>query len=210
MARLLDTFDDIVVKDVIHRNQFQMTSSGNIIQHLYSHVTANTANVSVAEIVSADKNQSQWDLLVSTPARRLVANAITTANAASLTANAVISVRAGITIFRSANVRVEGNMTVSGKVTANVGRFTSCILDGPVSGAGVTSLVTSGSTALVTSGGVFTALANVSVGGGGGNLSTAPDQPTIRSVGQFASIAYGNGRLVAVARQLGRQRLISG
>ena len=195
MARQLDQFDDIVVKDVYHRHQFQSTSSGNIIQHLYSHVTGNTANVSVAEIVSADGlNQGQWDLLVNSSARRLDANTITTANAASLTANSAISVRTGNTIFRSANVIVTGNLSVSNELVANIGRFTTCILNGPVSGTGVTSLVTSGSTALVTSGGVFTALANVSAGSG--NLSTAPDQPTIRSVGTLTSLNVAGSLVV--------------
>jgi len=190
MARNLDSFDDIVVRDVQNRHQYQSASSGNIIQHLYSHVSGNMANISVAEIVSADGlNQGQWDLLVSSSARRLVANTITTANAASLTANAAISVRTGNIIFRSANVNVEGNLTVTRDLTANVGRFNSCILDGPVTGAGVTSVVTSGSAALVTSGGVFTALE-------GRGLTTAPDQPTIRSVGTLSSLNVAGSMVV--------------
>lgn len=131
MARLVDQFDDIVVKDLFHRNQYQSASSGNIILNLYSHITGNTANVSVAEVVSIDAlNQGQWDLCVNSSARQLVANTITTANVASLTANALISVRAGNTNFRSSNVNIVGNLVVSQRLTANVGRFASCILAG--------------------------------------------------------------------------------
>ena len=193
MARPLDNFDDIVVRDVQHRHQFQSTSSGNIIRHLYSHVTGNTANVSAAEIVSADgSGQGQWDLLLNTSTRRLVANAITTANAASLTANAVISIRPGNVFLRSANVTVNGNLNVSQTLVATTARFGTCIFDGIVSGNGVTNVVTSGSTDLVTSGGVFTALANVS----GGGFVPDPDQPTIRSVGTLTSLNVAGSMVV--------------
>jgi len=191
MSRPLDLFDDIVVRDVQHRHQFQSTSAGNILRHVYTHVTGNTANVSAAEMVSADGlNQGQWDLLLNTSARRLVAASITTANAVSLSANAAISIRAGNITLRSANVVVGGNLNVSGSLVSTTGRFGTCIFDA-VGGNGVTSVVTSGSTLLVTSGGVFTALANVS-----GGLSVDPEQPTIRSVGTLVSLNVSGSMVV--------------
>jgi len=184
MERQLDTFDDIVVKDITHRHQYQSTSTGDILKHVYSHVQGNNTNVSVAEIVSADNsNQGQWDLLLHSPRHKLVANAITAANAASLTANSIISVRADTTTIRSANVNVQGTLHVSQEFNANTARFNTCFLNGPVSGPGVTSLVKKGSNALVTSGGVYTAIQN-----GGGTIGVDPIQPTIRTVGTLTSL----------------------
>lgn len=113
----------------------------------------------MTEIVSADAlNEGQWDLLLSSSGRRLIANTITTANAA-------ISVRAGNTIFRSANVNGEGHLEIQLQgnahvdlVSANVGKFGACVLDGDVSGQGVSSIVSSGLSDIITSGAVFDAL----------------------------------------------------
>ena len=134
----LDNYNDVVVRDIAYRNQYQMAPSANIIRNTYSHVSGNTANVSAAEVVSVDgSNQGQWDLLLGTSARRLNANSITTANTATWSANSMISVRSATTTIRSANV-VVGNLTVTGTLTStnssitSVGTLTSLYVTGNV------------------------------------------------------------------------------
>ena len=137
----LDNYSDVSFRDSVIRHHNQVASSNNIIQKLYHHVTGNTANLSAADIVSVDgQNQGQWDLMLSTSARRLNANTITTANTSALAANAIISVRQATTTFRSANV-IMGNLTVLGTLTSSangasiteVGTLTSLNVSGQTS-----------------------------------------------------------------------------
>lgn len=187
-SQTIENFDDIVVRDVSHRHQSQTASNKNIITHTYHHVTGSTANLSAAEFVSVDaQNQGQWDLLLSTSSNRLDSNSITTANASSLSSQAIISVHPSKTTLRSSNVVLDGNLTVAKTCTATEGVFGTCILNGIVTGTGVTSSVTSGSSKLITSGGVFSAIQDMG-GSGGGGLSPDPDQPSIRSVGTLTSL----------------------
>ena len=126
-SRNLDGFHDVVVRDIANRNQFQTAPSANIIQHLYSHVSGTTSNVSAAEVVSIDgSQQGQWDLLLSGTTQRLNANTITTNNTAAWSANSVISVRQASTTIRSANVNV-GNLTATSvsATSAVIGNTTS-------------------------------------------------------------------------------------
>ena len=117
--RNLDIFSDAQFRDVIIRNEQLVASEANIISTFYNHVSGTTANVSAAEVVSIDaSNQGQWDLLLGTSARRLDANTITTANTASWSANAIISVKSANTTIRSANVIV-GNLNAT-TITGNL------------------------------------------------------------------------------------------
>jgi hypothetical protein len=52
MATNLLSLDNLVVKDVIHRDHHQI-SSNDAIQHLDSHVRDNVANLSASTLVSA-------------------------------------------------------------------------------------------------------------------------------------------------------------
>ena len=118
----LDNYCNASFRDTVIRNQSQVASSANIIQKLYHHVTGNTANLSVAEVVSVDgSQQGQWDLMLSTTGNRLDANTITTATTGVWSGNSIMSVRRATTTFRSANV-VVGNLTVNGtfSTTSNV------------------------------------------------------------------------------------------
>ena len=160
----LEKFDDLVVRDVGHRNQFQFAPSGNTIQHLYSH----TANLSAATLVGSDG----WSLLIRTTDSRLQANAISTANS-------IFSVNSADTSLHG-NVQVVGSSQVE-MVSANVAKFGACVLDGVVSGQGVSSIVSSELSAVTTSGAVFDA------------LQTQSDYPTITTLGTLTSLqVHGN------------------
>ena len=137
----LDNYSDVSFRDTVIRHHNQVASSNTIIQKLYHHVTGNTANLSAADFVSVDgQNQGQWDLILSTTARRLNANTITTANTSTLSANAIISVRQATTTFRSTNV-IMANLTVTGTLTSTanvppiteVGTLTSLNVSGQTS-----------------------------------------------------------------------------
>jgi len=195
--QMIENFDDIVVRDVSHRHQSQTASNKNIITHTYHHVSGSTTDLSAAEIVSVDaQNQGQWDLLLSSSSNRLDSNSITTANASSLSSKAIVSVHPSKTIFRSSNVTCDGNLTVTKTCTAAEGVFGACILNGTVTGTGVTSSVTNNSSKLITSGGVFSAIQDMGGGSGGGGLSPDPDQPNIRSVGTLTSLNVGGSLVV--------------
>ena len=114
----LDAFSDTQVRDFYHRHQYQMAPSGNILQKFYNTLGGTTGNLSAAEVVSMNVStyQGQYDLLLSTTANRLDGNTITTDNAASWTANSMMTVTPGQTTFRSANVRVTSNLETNGTV----------------------------------------------------------------------------------------------
>lgn len=154
-TRILETLDDLVVRDVVHRHIDSRTSS-NTIEHIYSHISSNTANITAATISTIDA----WNLLLNT----------------TNTANASISVTSASTVLRNAHVRVMGNLGAH-ECTSNVGKFGSVSLD-TSTGSGIDSAVLSGSTALVTSGSVFDALAE----------AMPQDYPMITSLGELTSL----------------------
>ena len=121
MAQInLDNYHDVVVRDLTYRHQSQTAQSGNIIRRYYSHTSGNTANLSVAEVVSVGSgNVGQLDFLISTTTARLSANSITAANTASWSANSIFSIRSANTTIRSANVIVSGNLFVNGAIRSN-------------------------------------------------------------------------------------------
>ncbi len=114
----VDAFSDTQVRDFYHRQQYQMAPSGNILQKFYNTLAGTTGNLSAAEVVSMNVStyQGQYDLLLSTTANRLDGNTLTTANAATWTANSMITVTPSQTTIRSANVQV-GNLNVTGAST---------------------------------------------------------------------------------------------
>lgn len=113
----LDNYSDVSFRDTYIRHQNQVAPSANIIQKLYHHVTGNTANLSAADVVSVDgSGQGQWDLMLSTAAKRLDANTINTATTAAWSANSIISVREATTTIRSTTVAVN-NLTVAGNAS---------------------------------------------------------------------------------------------
>ena len=201
-SRNLDPFNDIVVRDVAHRHQFQTAPSANIIQHLYSHVSGTTANVSAAEVVSVDgSQQGQWDLLLSTSARRLNANTITTNNTAAWSANSIISVRQASTTIRSANVIV-------GNLIATAYTATRLTLAGLLNEASTyqwtsrTSAADSTWRGITYGNGLFVAVSSFS--GTGNNVMTSPDGITWTLRGSvvdngWVNVTYGKGLFVAVA-----------
>ena len=102
--RILETFDDLVVRDILHRHIDSRTST-QTIEHVYSHTSGNTANVLAAISVSVDA----WNLL-------LDPNTVNT-TAISLTSES--------TVLRNANVSVMGNLQLH-ECTANVGAEYFC------------------------------------------------------------------------------------
>jgi hypothetical protein len=120
----LDNFSDVQFRDVVGRHQYQVAPAANIIHKLYNHVSGNTANVSVADVVSIDgSSQGQWDLMLSTSGNRLDANVITTENTAAWSANSMISVREATTTIRSKNVAVN-DLVVAGNLSLPPGGVT--------------------------------------------------------------------------------------
>ena len=176
-ARQLDNFDDIVIKDVSHRHQ-ESSSTGNIVQHLYSHVTGGSqSNVSVAKLVSTD----QWNISLSTLTRRLNANTIPLA-----ASNSAISATSNNTILRN-NVHVSGNVFTNA-VSASAAKFSGPFrLDNSATGSAIAPLVLSNSSSLVTSGAVFNAIQQPP--------SSGQNYPTITRLGKLTSLQV-NGNIV--------------
>lgn len=112
---------DVRFRDIVARDQYQVTTTGNLTRKIYHHITqSGAANVSAMEVVSAigGSHNAQFDLLMSTSTTSLSLANITTANISTWSASSFLSLRGGTTFLRSANVEV-GNMiasTISGTI----------------------------------------------------------------------------------------------
>ena len=113
---------DLQVRDVYHRNQFQMVPTANVLQRLYHHVGESGPILSAVEAVTLDaSSNASWDLMLSKNTADLDANTITTANLSIWSGNAIMSVNPTLAAIRSTNFVVTGNaqlsnLTVSGNV----------------------------------------------------------------------------------------------
>lgn len=100
---------DCLFRDVTSRHQDQVSTTGNLIQRTFHHVTGGVANVSAVEVVSLDDtNAAQIDFFLRTSTAPL--GTITTADIAE--PSSMLSIRPDITSIRSANL-VVGNVTAT-------------------------------------------------------------------------------------------------
>ena len=101
---------DCLFRDMVSRNQHQVTTSGNVLQKSYHHVSGNVANLSAMQVVSIDSNNlPQVDFFVRTSAAPLTNIA---------TPNSILSLSRENTFIRSATMEV-GNL-IATNITGNL------------------------------------------------------------------------------------------
>lgn len=119
----LDTSSDVRFRDIVGRDQYQVSTTGNLIRKIYHHVDSGGAvTVPAMEVVSVDSNNTRLDLVASTSTIPLSLSNITTANISTWSeTNSLLSLTSGTTVIRSANVEV-GNL-VANTITGNLASF---------------------------------------------------------------------------------------
>lgn len=105
----LENYSDVQFRDVVHRRSMLVvpTLGANVIQKLYHHANTATGAVTLssAELVTSDTGgNAQYSLMLGTQAKPLDANTFTSANAASWTANAMVTANSSHFTVRSANL----------------------------------------------------------------------------------------------------------
>ena len=166
LQRNLELFDDLVVKDAVHRHQLQTAANPNTIQKLYS-LGSNAQNISAATLVGVNA----WSLRISTNTSKISLNAIS-ATGSSISANSVGT-------FLS-TAQLQGNLTLMNMCRTAAGRFGAVNLNGAATGAGISTAISNNSPLLVTSAAVFNALP--------GSSNSSADFPTITTLGTLLDL----------------------
>jgi hypothetical protein len=133
----LDNFSDVQFRDVIHRRTNLVAPTANVLQKLYTHLNGNgTPQLSAAEAVTSDgdDNNAQYSLMLSSNTKPLSANTLTSANLATWTADAVMTVN-------RTDFTVRSNVLTANAISCN---SISVVSDVTFANANVKSLIVMG------------------------------------------------------------------
>jgi len=120
----LTSSSDFLCRDTVIRHQTLVGSTGNVLRNVYYHVSGNVANVSAAEVMSLDgNNTTQLHFVGRRTATPLVLADLTTTNLATWSASSSLLTLGRDTTTLRSNTLVVGNL-VANSITGNLTSFT--------------------------------------------------------------------------------------